>query len=222
MNDPTVGIVERLQALVSLHIVPRWAIVPMTRQQSVAEHCYNVVAIAEALWKLLHRGMVERGQAGEMQTLFPTLTEVYQYALDHDMSECATGDIPHQVKAHYETIHMAEADIDDKFVQMGASTTVSALVKCIVKIADGMEAYMYCQRYCASRGLKARILARIHASTAVHVRALVSVFRLEDAVVANAMSVVAKALADDGTYWMRAADREKAKTRATNATISGT
>lgn len=75
--------------LLSLADVPRWAVVGTTRQQSVAEHSFNVAAIARCIvlrkcdWDHDHE---------------PDLGVVLEWALLHDASECVTGDIPAPIR----------------------------------------------------------------------------------------------------------------------------
>ena len=63
--------------------VKRWNIVATTRDQSVAEHMYNVCMIARAVCKTLNMNDVAITKA----------------ALEHDLDEVIYGDIPSPVKA---------------------------------------------------------------------------------------------------------------------------
>lgn len=68
-----------------LHIVKRWAIVKMKREQSVAEHSYNVATIVEKLF-----------------TMFPPddahMNDLMAEAIRHDRDEIFTGDVPSPAK----------------------------------------------------------------------------------------------------------------------------
>lgn len=70
-----------------LSTVKRWAIVPTLRQQSVAEHSYNVCILVSYIMSTLapvhHRSMI--GRALEL-------------ALEHDADEAITGDVPATAK----------------------------------------------------------------------------------------------------------------------------
>lgn len=76
---------SRLLDLLNLCHVPRWAVVPMARPQSVAEHCYRVAAIAYELAKTFDNRL-------------PFTQSVVAYALIHDAPEAETGDIPGHFK----------------------------------------------------------------------------------------------------------------------------
>lgn len=71
-----------VQDLLRAQDIKRWTIVNMSRQQSLAEHIYNVVVIARAIAKELN-----------IQDSF-----IIKYALDHDLDEVYTGDIPSPAK----------------------------------------------------------------------------------------------------------------------------
>ena len=62
--------------------VGRWNIVRATKNQSVAEHMYNVCMIARAICSRLKIDD----------------TMVMKAALEHDLDEVFTGDIPHPAK----------------------------------------------------------------------------------------------------------------------------
>lgn len=70
--------------LLRLSYVPRWTIIAMGRQQSVAEHSYRVAVISAALARYLN--------LGEDQ-----VSEAVNYAIIHDACEVETGDIPSTV-----------------------------------------------------------------------------------------------------------------------------
>lgn len=87
--------------LLSLADVPRWAVVGTTRQQSVAEHSFNVAAIA--------RCIVLRKCDWDQD---PDLGIILEWALLHDAGECVTGDIPAPIrKALGKNLEDLELDI---------------------------------------------------------------------------------------------------------------
>jgi len=71
-----------IQDLMLAQDVKRWVIVRTAKDQSLAEHTFNVVMIARAICK-------ELGVRDD---------KVIKYALDHDLDEILTGDIPTPAK----------------------------------------------------------------------------------------------------------------------------
>jgi len=72
----------KIQDLMLAQDVKRWTIVRTIRDQSLAEHMYNVTMIARAIAANL--GIDD--------------TKIIKYALDHDLDEILTGDIPTPAK----------------------------------------------------------------------------------------------------------------------------
>lgn len=72
-----------IQDILLLKNVKRWNIVHVVREQSVAEHSFNVAMIARAIAK-------EYGIPDE---------RIIKYALDHDLDEVMYGDIPSPAKS---------------------------------------------------------------------------------------------------------------------------
>lgn len=102
-----------LQMRCRLAHVPRWVIVPTYRHQSVAEHTFRVMAIAKAL---------------AFWTAKPGLVDqVTHLAMDHDLEEAITGDIPAPAKGREITM----------------SDIVADPPRFIVRLADRIEAYAY-------------------------------------------------------------------------------
>ena len=75
-----------------LSAVKRWGIVEMSRQQSVAEHSYNVALIA---LNLVGASVGHKGFSKEDESLLLTL------CLVHDMPEVFSGDIPSTIKGAF-------------------------------------------------------------------------------------------------------------------------
>jgi 5'-deoxynucleotidase YfbR-like HD superfamily hydrolase len=74
-----------IRTKLNLSYVPRWVIVPMTRPQSVAEHSWRVAAIA-----------MELGERLSPTSLFSC--SLVRLAVEHDMQEALTGDLPSSAK----------------------------------------------------------------------------------------------------------------------------
>lgn len=100
--------------LLHLSYVKRWVVAPTHREQSVAEHTFRVIVIADAL---------EHGL--DFCANDAAVAELLIMAMHHDADELMTGDIPGPIKS-------AEAgylrDLD----------TMSP-AECIVKVADSIE-----------------------------------------------------------------------------------
>lgn len=69
----------KLNDLLALSVVPRWTIVPMFRQQTVAEHTFRTAIIFVHLC--------------EQMNVFPTVRDL-ELVLEHDGPESHSGDIP--------------------------------------------------------------------------------------------------------------------------------
>ena len=98
-----------------LFLVPRWSIISMSHRQSVAEHSYNVVQLL--------RWMIDERIVKALTILSLQLIEE---ALDHDVSEHATGDLPSPCKLSVDETPMSWP----------------------VKLADLIEAHRFALRYC--------------------------------------------------------------------------
>ena len=73
--------------------IPRWTMVNTTRQQSVAEHSYNVTLIAMELAKRMSVGEDYGGI-----DRFAIHKDIVLIAINHDLMEVLTGDIPAPTK----------------------------------------------------------------------------------------------------------------------------
>lgn len=100
-----------LQMLLNLSNVPRWVICPRYKEQSVAEHCFNVAVIADHIASQVDPEPYEFRYT------------VIAAALVHDMDEALTGDMPSSLKRG-----------------LAGEATPTAKVAAIVKVADLMEA----------------------------------------------------------------------------------
>lgn len=114
-----------------LQQVKRYPICYVNRDQSVAEHSYNVLLIA--LW------LIEEEKDRDLEA------EVITYAIHHDIDEIETGDIPSSFKRRLRKECPAVIKVldGDKFVVPE--------VRAIVKLADCIEAIYYIQHFGGSR-----------------------------------------------------------------------
>ncbi len=141
---------EALKLMRQTHI-KRWGIVPMKREQSLAEHSFRVWCLALALYDTLipiPHNSFERESVGT-------------WALLHDAEEIWTGDLPSTFKRKLEEDFGKEVmkdlkmDVLQKHVpelagQMrGIEGTFAA---CIVKIADAVEQVAYYRKFGYEQG----------------------------------------------------------------------
>lgn len=108
----------KIQDLMLAQDVKRWTIVRTIRDQSLAEHTFNVVMISRAIAKEMNIDD----------------TKIIKYALDHDLDEILTGDIPTPAK---ERLKINTA-YDGKSFKECDSTEAS-----IVAMADIIEAIAF-------------------------------------------------------------------------------
>ena len=84
----------------SLSYVPRWSIVDMAKDQSVAEHSYNVTILSMAI-----------GEIAKRYGLSFDYGALLEEALLHDMDEALTGDIPSTITKENIEFESAEQTI---------------------------------------------------------------------------------------------------------------
>ncbi len=114
--------------LLSLSVVPRWAIVGAARYQSVAEHSYRVAVIARSI-------VLRSGQPSVRD-----LGAITEWALLHDGAECVTGDLPSIVKRKLyvkSAIRELEGTLCPWYAEVRSKVGTHSLA--IVKIADLLE-----------------------------------------------------------------------------------
>ena len=103
--------------------VKRWSIVRTIRNQSVAEHSFNVAMIARAFAKSI--GICDE--------------QITKAALCHDLDEVITGDIPTPFK---ERARAKGVDLNNIY-QHATGRTLTDIEAKILKFADLVEAYWY-------------------------------------------------------------------------------
>lgn len=119
--------------------VKRWHIVQTAREQTVAEHSFNVAVIAGSL----AAGMRWGGLLVAQNKL-----SLLNWALTHDMIESITGDVPTPFKkslnaaAGYDVVAKAE-DLVDREQMAQYRMIKGTVVESIVKIADLIEAIYF-------------------------------------------------------------------------------
>ena len=110
----------RLKDILRAQNVKRWIIVNTSRNQSLAEHTFNVIAITRELCSKL------------------SIKDNYaiKYAFDHDLDEILTGDIPTPAKKR---MGMQSGDgYDGKSLDECSDIEVA-----VVKVADILEAILF-------------------------------------------------------------------------------
>lgn len=119
---------EKLRA----NTVKRWHIIDTTRQQTVAEHSFNVCLFVEQICRLCG-----------LANLTP---DAIQLAIHHDIPEVVTGDMPSTAKRYW--------GVDDKdraILLDDLSVTDHKFVSEIVKLADLLDAVLFLQLYGVGR-----------------------------------------------------------------------
>jgi hypothetical protein len=111
---------RNVQMLLHLNHIKRWAIVPTIKEQSVAEHCFNV-AILSLGW------LVKCPKAGKIFVDPACRSRILYHCLTHDKDEAFTGDIPTPAKSEHDRYFSSE----EKFMS----------------VFDALEAARYIQLY---------------------------------------------------------------------------
>lgn len=131
--------------------VSRWGIVATSRQQSVGEHSFRVMMIAQALYDYVFT-IPHNSDDRNLLTAF---------AVVHDIEEVLSGDLDAvfklAVKSRYpdvfqETIGAMAAQRRDTSPLSGVTASINRAVKgtfieALVKIADFLEALIYLDQY---------------------------------------------------------------------------
>ena len=116
-----------------LSVVKRWSVVQTIRQQSVAEHSYNVAVIALRIaeqWYGINGGAA--------------LTAILKRALFHDWWESITGDAPTYMKRFIdESSAITEFEANDVSEGVDLGDVNRDVYRIIVKMADYIDALIF-------------------------------------------------------------------------------
>ena len=128
--------------------VPRWAVVPHIRSQSVAEHSFYVTLYADKLCKMLGWDDLNTSMA-------------VSYALRHDMLEVFTGDIPSPAKRILTSNDTVNA-FNNHFVKSMPADYEAGIptgkIHEVVKLADKLDEFFW---LCTETGLGNRSVAAL-------------------------------------------------------------
>lgn len=129
-------------SIIRADCVKRWQVVAVSRQQSVAEHSFNVITISrEILKEFLVRANV---QLSAMVTSY-WVAGIMEAAYLHDLAEVETGDIHTNAKRLLKIGDLV-SETESRLLKGHAMSPVDSSefpVDDIVKIADLMDAYRY-------------------------------------------------------------------------------
>lgn len=125
-----------------LPTISRWNIIDMRRKQSVAEHSFGVLIYSMSLYKFM--------QQETPHNTFDWFSLV-EWAIDHDMDEIMSGDMPAPMKAAIEAV--SPGAVEAASANMMATKLPSYTIRKnasagsypydIVKIADKLEEVLY-------------------------------------------------------------------------------
>ena len=142
---------KQLLRLRRLADVPRWAVIPTIRKQTVAEHSFHVATLCTYI------GPMHRAVATEAVSMGAVL----ESALRHDEIESIVGDTPAPVKPY-----MEGASMDILAVELGLNEYGGLReIKEIVKMADIAEAVIFLYEEMA---LGNRAVGRVYENLLVH------------------------------------------------------
>lgn len=134
--------IRQIAPLLRLYEIKRWSMIPMDREQSVAEHSFSVIVIADALARLVAKKGV---------SVF--IPDVITWAVLHDSEEYWTTDIPSPIKTALRETVGGLRGLDDLITKRCRETndryletrlTLEGTVEAaIVKVADCVETLAY-------------------------------------------------------------------------------
>ncbi|MBQ7516262.1 MAG: HD domain-containing protein [Schwartzia sp.] len=101
----TEGLANFLSYARKLANITRWNVEFLYKKASVAEHSFFVAQIAQLI------GLIEERNGAVIDW-----KRLYRKALNHDIKESVTGDIPHHTKHRKEEVNRALAMIEDELV----------------------------------------------------------------------------------------------------------
>lgn len=134
---------QRLSDLLALSYVSRWAITPMFRQQTVAEHSFRVAAIAAEV----HSRMFDMTTSPDYAEMPRFQAEIIYWALIHDAPESYTGDLPSPFKSVLgkNILFSAERQVCPWWAD--AQSAASITTRAVVHVADTVEAVTWVTRH---------------------------------------------------------------------------
>jgi 5'-deoxynucleotidase YfbR-like HD superfamily hydrolase len=146
MTPEELQILQETSYRLRLADIPRWTIVDMRRRQNVAEHSFNVLILSISLYEFMENGTSHNKFDRESLML---------WAIDHDMDEIETGDMPSTFKRALEELYPGAMNrvINDlmatKLPSFGARKrgVVGSYPYDLVKIADKLEELLYNRRH---------------------------------------------------------------------------
>src|SRR5271170_2966446 len=131
---------DQLKDLLALNEVPRWnSRVRLIRRQTVAEHTFNVMAIAYHIVRQL--------ESSNMRSKIMLTCEVLQWGLVHDGPECETGDINYIFKRHMDRRQIDALEIIACPWYGDYAKYANDAARVIVKIADKCEEYLFLRKW---------------------------------------------------------------------------
>lgn len=124
----------KINELMRLQDISRWSMINVTRQQSVAEHSFNVSVLAQAI--------LDRANKMSEESTFNS-----QYigiiAMLHDAVESVTGDIPTPAKQRMKQLGF---DFNEAFKDPDGETPPHGY-EVVIKVCDLFESVMYLRNF---------------------------------------------------------------------------
>lgn len=138
---------SRLHDLLHLSFVPRWSIIPTTRLQSVAEHSFRVCAIVQEI-------------VGRIP--FSGTIQAVRWALMHDGPECATSDIPGNLKTDFLEFEDMLTWMENFYCPwyVAEKALPSDREKLIVRLADHIECLSFITEHIARPAMDGWVIHR--------------------------------------------------------------
>lgn len=157
---------DALRFALRLTEVKRWGIVATAREQSVAEHSFRVILIAQACYDYMENGVPHNSYDRIAITSFAGI---------HDILEVLSGDIDSIFKQAlnaafpgvYDATVKAVADSRDdaadlrRTIMAEERAAKGSIVEVIVKIADLLEAILFLKAYGTNRDHTAHVVGNI-------------------------------------------------------------
>ncbi len=135
-----------LRQMLRSNTVKRWHIVDTSKQQTIAEHSFNMCLLVEEICKLV-------GQEDQTDAAI-------RYTIHHDIPEVVLGDIPTPTKRFYGLMNaLGESGLDPQ------SAAPNGFIEDVVKLADLLDAVMFLQLYGIgkhSQDVRADLVERIY------------------------------------------------------------